>query len=260
MNGRPYGHGYLGAAYIGYLANGGGDVTGDNIASGMNKVFTDLLAGKSLADAIKGQTGKSESEIARMFSSGDKDLVEFVRKLAYASKDGAGSVITNDLSEGGTSILGATAPEQLFAIDPSKIAVDLSGGAKLGILVGADAFEDQFIYINLYQMDAEALGIAETNVKTIEDAGDAVNAVKSAITYVSNVRSQYGAIQNRLEHTMKNLNNIVENTTAAESRIRDTDMAEEMVRFSNYQILLQAGQSMLAQANHQPDMLLSLLQ
>ncbi|MEY8265872.1 flagellin [Lachnospiraceae bacterium 64-25] len=260
MNGRPYGHGYLGAAYIGYLANGGGAVTGANIASGMNKVFTDLLAGKSLGDAIKGQTGKTESEIVRMFSSADKDLVEFVRKLAYESKDGAGSVITNNLSEGGTSILGATAPEQLFGIDPSKIAIDMSGGAKLGILVGTDAFEGQFIYIDLYQMDAEALGIAETNVKTIEDAGDAVNAVKNAITYVSNVRSQYGAIQNRLEHTMTNLNNIVENTTAAESRIRDTDMAEEMVRFSNFQILLQAGQSMLAQANHQPDMLLSLLQ
>ncbi|MDE7404745.1 MAG: hypothetical protein K2M81_06540 [Lachnospiraceae bacterium] len=260
MAGRPYGHGYLGAAYIGYLANGGGDVTGENIANGMNKVFTDLLAGKSLADAIKGQTGKSEADLVGMFSSGNQDLVEFVRKLAYESKDGAGSVITNTLSEGGTSILGATAPEQIFAIDPSKITVDLGGGARLGILVGADAFDDQFIYINLYQMDAEALGLTDTNVKTIEAAGDAVNAVKSAITYVSNVRSQYGAIQNRLEHTMNNLNNVVENTTAAESRIRDTDMAAEMVRFSNYQILLQAGQSMLAQANHQPDMLLSLLQ
>lgn len=259
MNGRPYGHGYLGAAYIGYLANGGGAVTGANIASGMNKVFGDLLAGKKLGDAIKGQTGKTEAEIARLFSSGDKDFVEFVRKLAYESRDGAGSVITNTLSEGGTSILGATAPEQLFAIDPSKIAVDLSGGARLGILVGTDAEEDEFIYIDLYQMDANALGIADTNVKTIEDAGDAVNAAKNAITYVSNVRSQYGAIQNRLEHTMKNLNNVVENTTAAESRIRDTDMAEEMVRFSNARILLQAGQSMLAQANHQPDMLLSLL-
>lgn len=259
MNGRPYGHGYLGAAYIGYLANGGGAVTGANIANGMNKVFEDLLAGKSLGDAIKGRTGKTESEIAKLFSNGDKDFVEFVRKLAYESRDGAGSVITNALSEGGTSILGATAPEQLFGIDPSKIAVDLSGGAKLGILVGTDAQEDEFIYIDLYQMDANALGITDTNVKTIEDAADAVSAAKNAITYVSNVRSQYGAIQNRLEHTIRNLNNVVENTTAAESRIRDTDMAEEMVRFSNFRILLQAGQSMLAQANHQPDMLLDLL-
>lgn len=260
MNGRPYGHGYLGAAYIGYLANGGGDVTGENIAKGMDKVFQDLLDGKSLENAIKDQTGKSVADINKMFSSGDKDLVEFVRKLSYESRDGAGSVIASSLSEGGTSILGAMAPEQLFSIDPSKIAVDLGGGARLGILVGTDAFDEQFIYIDLYQMDAEALGIADTNVKTVEDAGDAVEAVKSAIEYVSNVRSRYGAIQNRLEHTIANLGNVVENTTAAESRVRDTDMAEEMVRFSSYQILLQAGQSMLAQANHQPEMLLNLLQ
>ena len=100
----------------------------------------------------------------------------------------------------------------------------------------------------------------QNKCENVEDAGDAVNAVKNAITYVSNVRSQYGAIQNRLEHTMTNLNNIVENTTAAESRIRDTDMAEEMVRFSNFQILLQAGQSMLAQANQSNQGVLTLLQ
>lgn len=75
----------------------------------------------------------------------------------------------------------------------------------------------------------------------------------------SNVRSYYGAIQNRLEHTIANLDNVVENTTTAESRIRDTDMAEEMVKFSNNQILLQAGQAMLAQANRQSDIILGLL-
>ena len=83
--------------------------------------------------------------------------------------------------------------------------------------------------------------------------------LKKAIQYVSNVRSYYGAIQNRLEHTIRNLDNITENTTAAESRIRDTDIATEMVGYSNNQILMQAGTSMLTQANQSSQMILSLL-
>ena len=131
------------------------------------------------------------------------------------------------------------------------------GAANVPIQVGAEA--GQHIDINFYQMSAAALGLGEMNVRTTQDADDAINFVKNAIIYVSNVRSYYGAIQNRLEHTIANLDNVVENTTTAESRIRDTDMAEEMVKFSNNQILLQAGQAMLAQANRQSDIILGLL-
>ena len=88
----------------------------------------------------------------------------------------------------------------------------------------------------------------------------ALNAfAKSAIKTVSQQRSDLGAVQNRLEHTIKNLDNVVENTTAAESQIRDTDMASEMVKYSNNNILMQAGQSMLAQANQTNQGVLSLL-
>lgn len=87
----------------------------------------------------------------------------------------------------------------------------------------------------------------------------AIDEIKAAIQMVSNVRSEYGAIQNRLEHTINNLNNIAENTAEAESRIRDTNIAEEMVDYSNNQILMQAGASVLSQANHQSEMILSLL-
>ena len=90
-------------------------------------------------------------------------------------------------------------------------------------------------------MSAEALGLGDTNTKTQAASGEAIDAIKEAIGYVGGVRSAYGSIQNRLEHTISNLDNITENTTAAESRIRDTDMADEMVRYSNYQIILQAG-------------------
>ena len=89
---------------------------------------------------------------------------------------------------------------------------------------------------------------------------DEVEIIYNALDYVSDCRARLGAIQNRLEHTYKNNQNKLENTTAAESRIRDTDMADEMVRFSNYSILQQAGQAMLTQTNQSRDYILSLLQ
>jgi flagellin len=94
----------------------------------------------------------------------------------------------------------------------------------------------------------------------MEGARSAIDSFSDAIKLVSGVRSYYGAMQNRMEHTIKNLDNVVENTTAAESLIRDTDMAGEMVKYSKNNILLQAGQSMLAQANQANQGTLSLLQ
>lgn len=260
MNGRPYGHGYLGCAYIGYLANGGGAVTGAGIAAGMDQIFEKLLNGKDLATAIQESTGKSISDIENMFASGNTDLVEFVRQLSYESKDGAGSVIAASLGTGGTDILGDSASVQQFRIDPNKVSVEagLGGGRKvIGIQVGAEA--GQHINLDLYRIDTRALGLTGTNVKTQEDAGNAIDQFKGAIQMISTVRSNYGAVQNRLEHTIFNLDNVIENTTAAESRIRDTDMAEETVKYSNSQILLQAGSAMLSQANKQPELILNLL-
>lgn len=263
VSGRPYGHGYLAAAYIGYLANikngGSTAVTADNIASGMDKVFSDLLNGSSFADAIANNTGGlTEADIENLFQNGDSSLVEFVRKLSYASSGGAGSVIASSLGAGSTNILGDTASTQQFYIDPAKISVDTtSGGASVDLQVGAEA--GCHIKVNLFQMSTSALGLENTSVTTATAAGNAINEFKTAIGYVSNVRSYYGAIQNRLEHTINNLDNVVENTTAAESCIRDTDMAKMMVEYSNQNILLQAGQAILAQANHLQDGVLTLL-
>lgn len=260
--GRPYGHGYLASAYLGYLANGGGDVTSSNIAEGMDKIFTDILAGGSFSDVIMHHTGLTEAEIENKFAGGDADLVEFVRKLAYnTGVIGAGSVLTSDLNVGGTDILGDSATTQQFAIDPDKVHVDaLSGGASIVLQVGSEADESNRIEVKLFQMDAQALGLEDVNVKTQSAAGDAINSFKTAIGSISKVRSYYGAMQNRLEHTIANLDNVVENTTAAESAIRDTDMAKEMVAWTADNVLQQAGQAMLAQANRQPEFILRLLQ
>lgn len=122
------------------------------------------------------------------------------------------------------------------------------------------ALGKQGVDVGLYQMNTKVLGLRETNVLTEESSGNAITAVQDALDRVSQVRSLYGALQNRLEHTIANLDNTAENTTAAESAIRDTDMAEEIVEHSTHQILLQAGISMMTQANHQPDQILTLLQ
>jgi len=132
--------------------------------------------------------------------------------------------------------------------------------------VGADSSNTNKITANISSMSATALGInslKSTSVGMIDATGqkatDAIDVIAEAIQRVSTQRSALGAIQNRLEHTIKNLDNVVENTTSAESTIRDTDMATEMVKYSNANILSQAGQSMLAQANQSNQGVLSLL-
>lgn len=241
---------------------GGGKTSGksldETVADGINKIFTDLLAGQKLDDTLKKYAGINTADMNQLFKTGDADLTEFVRKLAYESKDGAGSSIAGGLDKGGSSLLGTGwDPSQPFQIDPFQVRVDYSGAVSTWLQVGAEA--GIHIDVNLYQMNAKALGLEDTNVRTTDDADQAIESIKRSIQYVSNVRSYYGAIQNRLEHTINNLNNITENTTAAESQIRDTNIATEMVGYSNNQILMQAGTSMLSQANQSSQMILSLL-
>ena len=118
------------------------------------------------------------------------------------------------------------------------------------------------IGIQIDALDTKGLGINGLNVadSTGASATYAIDSIAEAIAHVSKQRSMIGAIQNRLEHTINNLDNVVENTTSAESQIRDTDMATEMVKYSNANILQQAGQSMLAQSNQANQGVLSLLQ
>ena len=140
----------------------------------------------------------------------------------------------------------------------------LDGSLKAGtknVNIQVDAEASKYISFNIGDMKATTLGLVAAS-----GAGDATKAatlnglVKTAIQTVSNQRSMLGAVQNRLEHTVNNLDNVVENTTAAESQIRDTDMAAEMVKYSNNNILAQAGQAMLAQSNQANQGVLALLQ
>ena len=139
---------------------------------------------------------------------------------------------------------------------------EVANSLSFSLHVGADADMTNKIHVNIDAMDSASLGIKGLNVKDASGnaATYAVDAISDAISKVSSQRSSLGAVQNRLEHTINNLDNVVENTTTAESRIRDTDMAEEMVNYSKNNILAQAGQSMLAQANQSNQGVLSLLQ
>lgn len=131
-------------------------------------------------------------------------------------------------------------------------------GKKIWIHTGCEPGEG--IWLEIGNVSTQALGIKSLDVSSVNGAGIAIDASKDALRRVMKTRSRIGAQQNRLEHTIANEENIVENLSAAESRIRDTDIATEMVRFSNINILEQAGTSMLAQANQQSNYILQLLQ
>ena len=142
----------------------------------------------------------------------------------------------------------------------TKGTVNVKEALSFNLHVGADADTTNKISVNIDSMSSAGLGIKGIKVDTENDATYAIDAIADAISTVSSQRSALGAVQNRLEHTISNLDNVVENTTSAESRIRDTDMASEMVNYSKNNILAQAGQSMLAQANQSTQGVLSLLQ
>jgi len=143
-----------------------------------------------------------------------------------------------------------------------KAAVETSDALTLSLQVGADSTEENKISVDIESMGAKSLGIDGLKVDGTNstNADNAIDTIAAAIQKVSTQRSALGAVQNRLEHTINNLDNVVENTTSAESQIRDTDMATEMVKYSNNNILSQAGQAMLAQANQSNQGVLSLLQ
>ena len=136
----------------------------------------------------------------------------------------------------------------------------LNGSFKsVALQVGAEGTSANRIVMNIQSISVAGLSLTPTTVSTQAGARAAISQIKNAIKTLNKQRAELGAIQNRLEHTINNLDNVVENTTSAESSIRDTDMASEMVRYSNNNILAQAGQAMLAQANQSNQGVLSLL-
>ncbi len=174
----------------------------------------------------------------------------------YAKKpsDGAGAEVGAEFIDDFVTVTAATDPKE----ETYQEAKDLT----FNLHVGSESAQANKITVTIQAMSAKGIGIdtlSKTGVMDEDSATAAIDTIKNAVSIVSKQRSALGAVQNRLEHTINNLDNVVENTTAAESQIRDTDMATEMVKYSNNNILAQAGQAMLSQANQSNQGVLSLL-
>ncbi|WP_251208707.1 flagellin N-terminal helical domain-containing protein [Acetatifactor aquisgranensis] len=195
--------------------------------------------------------GKSPAEVAEENKSGTTK--------AFTSMDSLMAAIKRDNSENIKSVSsvnnGGTISLKIETFANMNSAIDFS------LHVGADSSDDNKINLNISQMSARGLGVNGLTITGDNDdnATAAIDVVADALSKVSAQRATLGAVQNRLEHTIANLDNVVENTTAAESAVRDTDMATQMVTYSNNQILAQAGQAMLAQSNQANQGVLSLL-
>jgi flagellin len=185
---------------------------------------------------------------------------DIVGTINGAAAEGVGATLTLDASGNAADGLSVT-------IDPSKLSLGSGGSVSFSAVVDPSgavvlhigANENQTLTISINDMSARALGVDNISVTSASNAESAITAIDNAINTVSTERSKLGAYQNRLEHTIANLGVAQENLTAAESRIRDVDMAAEMMEFTRAQILLQAGTAMLAQANTLPQSVLQLL-
>jgi flagellin len=221
------------------------------------------------------QTMVAMTETQSVDGVGDNDASVISAKKAYslikeelikASSVGADAGHEATVEAAGnvdyTSAIQYSSDQTQVSFKINEGTVEIKQGLQMGLHVGADADGTNKIAFTIDTMDSAGLGIKNLNIMdtTGAKATYAIDAIADAITKVSAQRSSLGAIQNRLEHTINNLDNVVENTTSAESQIRDTDMAEEMVEYSKNNILAQAGQSMLAQANQATQGVLSLLQ
>ena len=200
--------------------------------------------------------GKKVIDDTATASAGDIKLAE-AKKAELAAMNSVITAYKDDmgvnavtLKEGDNDV---TSTSKIFTYNDSL---------NISLHVGADSSDDNKISMQIDSMNSDFLGIKGLKVsgKTYLQATGSIDTISDAISKVSKQRSSLGAVQNRLEHTINNLDNVSENTTSAESRIRDTDMAKEMVNYSKNNILAQAGQSMLAQANQSNQGVLSLLQ
>ncbi|RKJ57546.1 flagellin [bacterium 1XD42-1] len=188
----------------------------------------------------------------------DKDAAANVNKI----DSGINVIVAKDLDQAAADIEKATGIK--VAVDGNNLKVfapkgAASGGAGLTLQVGDTADSFNKVTVSVDNMSSAGLGVNGLTVTDQGIAADSITRVKSAIEKVSVNRGRLGALQNRLEHTLNNLATTTENMTNAESRIRDTDMAQEMMAFTKNNVLVQAAQSMLAQANQQPQQVLQLL-
>lgn len=218
---------------------------------GLNKASSNAQDGVSLVQTAEGALNETHSILQRM-----NELATQAANGTNTSVDR--SAIRAELDQLTSEINRIQSTTQFNTMN---LLDGTFSGAKKQMKLQVGALSGQSINFSIANMCATKIGLkTDLSVSTFTKAGFYMKAVQDAIEVVSKQRSAMGAIQNRLEHTIANLDTTSENTQSAESRIRDTDMASEMVTYSKNNILAQAGQSMLAQANQSTQGVLSLLQ
>lgn len=222
-----------------------------NQIRGLNKASDNAQDGISLVQTAEGALNEVHSMLQRM-----SELAVQAANGTNATTDR--TALNDEVQQLKTEIqrVGSTTQFNKMNI----LDGGFSAGTKKALQVGANANQTISIAISALKSVVGSSLIGTLKIDTATNAQSAITTVQSSIEKLSTLRSKLGAVQNRLEHTVANLDNISENTQSAESRIRDTDMAEEMVQYSKNNILQQAGQSMLAQANQANQGVLSLLQ
>ena len=222
-----------------------GTQDGVEIANNGSKITLTLNAKKSYtADDIKTLLSKATNATGGTLTTEQKETLQNLVKNANVSGGGITGVA------GGTD----------FATKTAAGAKANANGKALTLQIGDTSADFNQMSVSVRDMHTKALGIDAIDISTQEGAKTAVDKIKAAINSVSSTRGDLGAIQNRLEHTINNLSVTAENMTAAESRIRDVDMANEMMAYTKNNILVQSSQAMLAQANQIPQGVLQLLQ
>ena len=240
----------------------------DNVtvkADGTTVSFKEMKEGYALLKQETNATmaGKAAMSEAKLYDAeGNEVSGVALRKFYDSTGTYKGGLYTSKEANSGSVLKTKADAAKYVNTTVNEVKADLN----FDLHVGADSTKTNKITANIQSMSAASLGInvlKSTSAGIVDESGqkatDAIDVIADALQKVSTQRSSLGAIQNRLEHTIKNLDNIVENTTSAESAIRDTDMATEMVKYSNANILSQAGQSMLAQSNQSNQGVLSLL-
>lgn len=232
-------------------------------------IVTDAQAGKENVTTAKADTaGAKDGEFVIHLSTGKEYTERDIQDLLKAEGlDYSIAITDKNAPDGDVSVKFDAKTE-----DTKVFQFTMANGAGIGkeevattgkgltFQIGANGVEDQRVTLNVNDMSSTAIGVANADVSTQDAANKAIEMVDTAVKTVSMQRAGLGALQNRLEYTVNNLTTTNENLTAAESQIRDTDMATEMINYTKNNILQQASQAMLAQANQQPQAILQLLQ
>lgn len=256
-----------------FTANSYGKAYDTGMASKIT-ISTDVAAGKENVEVTKAAKPANAAagnlataaEIKLHLSTGktytEKDIENILKEAGYDYSVKLEDTTNTDGDADGKIYFNVKGDAEVAITDGAGVGKDSvpNNGKGLTFQIGANGVEDQRVTLNVNDMSSSAIGVANADVSTQDSANAAIDMVDAAVKTVSMQRAGLGALQNRLEYTVNNLTTTNENLTAAESQIRDTDMATEMINYTKNNILQQASQAMLAQANQQPQAILQLLQ